>query len=123
MIPNSAVFDTNILIDYTYGRDGARNVIRGCANPLVSFITRIEFLAGFSPAERAQASLFLRNNFMIVEPDDAICEHAITLRHQRRFKLPDSIIYATALSCGVQLVTRNTKDFDATDPVICVPYA
>jgi predicted nucleic acid-binding protein len=123
MIPNSAVFDSNILIDYSHGREEARAIIKSCALPLISMMTRIEFLAGFSPGERVRPDLFIQDNFTVVDPDNAICEHTITLRHQRRFKLPDAIIYATALSCDVRLVTRNTKDFDADDPVIYIPYS
>jgi hypothetical protein len=37
-------------------------------------------------------------------------------------KLPDAIIWASAQANAMLLVTRNTKDFPATDPGVRVPY-
>jgi hypothetical protein len=37
-------------------------------------------------------------------------------------KLPDAIIWASARCNGRLLVTRNTKDFPAGDPVVRYPY-
>lgn len=39
-----------------------------------------------------------------------------------RIRLPDAIIWATADVGGLLLVTRNTRDFDASNPGICIPY-
>ena len=39
-----------------------------------------------------------------------------------RLKLPDAIILATAQVANLLLVTRNTRDFSAADPQICIPY-
>ena len=38
-------------------------------------------------------------------------QQTILLRQQRRVKLPDAIIAATALVHGLPLLTRNTADF------------
>jgi predicted nucleic acid-binding protein len=51
-----------------------------------------------------------------------IAEQAVALRRDRRVKLPDAVIWATARSMGALLVTRNTKDFPADDPGVRVPY-
>ena len=40
----------------------------------------------------------------------------------KRLKFPDAMIYATAKSLAVPLVTRNTKDFDETAPDVHIPY-
>jgi predicted nucleic acid-binding protein len=52
-----------------------------------------------------------------------VAEEAVRIRRQRRLKLPDAIILATARVHGLVLVTRNTKDFDPADPAIRIPYA
>ena len=41
-----------------------------------------------------------------------IVDKAIQLRRQRKMGLADSFIAATALDYDIQLVTRNTSDFD-----------
>lgn len=43
--------------------------------------------------------------------DDEVVESAVRLRQQKRMKLGDAIIGATALEYGVPLVTRNVDDF------------
>ena len=45
------------------------------------------------------------------------------LRRERRLKLPDALIWATARRHGSLLVTRNTKDFPKDDPGVRVPYS
>ena len=44
------------------------------------------------------------------------------IRRDRRVKLPDAVIWATARAESALLVTRNTKDFPRDDPGIRVPY-
>ena len=43
--------------------------------------------------------------------DEQVIERAVTLRQQKRMKLGDAIIAATALEYVLPLVTRNTDDF------------
>ena len=43
--------------------------------------------------------------------DDEVIESAVRLRQQKRMKLGDAIIGATALEYGVPLVTCNMDDF------------
>jgi predicted nucleic acid-binding protein len=48
---------------------------------------------------------------MVHAVTEPILRHAAALRRQRRMKLGDSIIAATALTIGAELVTRNVDDF------------
>jgi len=41
-----------------------------------------------------------------------VLDRAVALRRQRRMKLGDALVAATALTHGCELVTRNTSDFD-----------
>jgi predicted nucleic acid-binding protein len=54
--------------------------------------------------------------------DKTVAERAIKIRRQHKLKLPDAVIWATAMELGWLLVTRNTKDFPAANPGIRVPY-
>ena len=44
------------------------------------------------------------------------------LEPAKKIKLPDAIVWATALVNKRLLVTRNTKDFSADEPGTRVPY-
>jgi predicted nucleic acid-binding protein len=51
-----------------------------------------------------------------------IAERAFVLRRQRKIKLPDAIIQATAQEEDRFFITRNTRDFPGHDPNIRIPY-
>ena len=44
------------------------------------------------------------------------------IRKQRRIKLPDAIVWASAQVNSLLLVSRNVKDFPADEPGVRVPY-
>ena len=116
-------FDSNILIDWLGGVQTAGAELRSVDIRIISIMTWIEVLAGVQPGEEEDATRFwLRQAFQIVPVDMAIAERALTIRRDRRIKLIDATIHATALQAGCQLSTRNTKDFLESDPTIRVPY-
>jgi predicted nucleic acid-binding protein len=116
------LFDTNILIDYLNGVDAARLEIEGRRDRLISIITWMEILAGArSDEEEDVIGLFLRD-FRVVDVTRGVARDAIQLRRERRVRLPDAIIWASARGESALLVTRNTKDFPSADPEIRVPY-
>jgi len=51
-----------------------------------------------------------------------VAEEAVRLRRQHRIKLPDAIIWASALNENCVLVSRNTKDFPSNQAGIRFPY-
>ncbi len=116
------VFDSNIVLDFLNGVAEARDALFGSERPAISILTQIEMLAGAHTAnEEAQARALL-GNLEVFPLTTAIAEQTAAIRRQRRRKLPDAVIQATALVHGCTLVTRNTKDFDRDDPTIRVPY-
>ncbi len=117
-----AVFDTNILIDFSHSNEQAQEVIKFCRERLISVVTWIEFLTGIPEPRLDQAKAFLEDMFEVIYPDEIIYDITLDLRRQKRLKLPDATIYATAKSIGAPLVTRNTKDFDRNWADIDVPY-
>lgn len=120
---DAAVFDTNILIDFSYSTPGAQDVIRRCPSRYISVVTWMEFLAGIPAPRMQQAREFLNDMFDILHPGEETYEIALMLRRERRLKLPDAMIYAAAKELSVPLVTRNTRDFDpARLPDVVAPY-
>ena len=112
----SKVFDSNILIYHLNGRLNALGVSmleQGLQeNAAISIITRIEIL-GWS-GQSGEALLLARNlldRFVEQPLTDEVADLCIELRQQRRLKIPDAIIGATALHMNLPLVTRNTDDF------------
>lgn len=117
-----AVFDTNVLIDYLAGVGAARDELRRYESPAVSIVTWMEVLVGArDEAEHASLEQFLKR-FEVVPLDEAIARRAVALRQAERLRLPDAIIWATAVERGQLLVTRNTRDFPEEDPGVRVPY-
>lgn len=110
------LIDTNAVIDYLgnklppQGMAFMNHVVDSI--PIVSVITKIEVL-GFNASRQYHNILsdFL-NDAVVLSLTDAIVESSILLRRERKIKLPDVIIAATALSFNIQLITRNVRDFE-----------
>ncbi len=51
-----------------------------------------------------------------------LARRAISIRREHRLKLPDAIVWASALGANALLVTRNTKDFPRDEPSVRFPY-
>jgi predicted nucleic acid-binding protein len=110
MVATRALFDTNILIDYTHGIVEAELELSSYGIRGISIITWIEMLAGAKQNEEEATRRFL-GRFELVPLTDDVADEAIRLRREARMKLPDAIILATAVAQDWLLVTRNTKDF------------
>ncbi|MEZ5813535.1 MAG: PIN domain-containing protein [Alphaproteobacteria bacterium] len=118
-----AVFDTNVIIQYSNGHEPSRDAFLRVTDRFISLTTWIEFLVGIAPPRRATYDRFLQENFEIVETNFDVAEFVIDIRRSKRLKLPDATIYATAKYVRAPLITFNTKDFDINEPDIYVPKA
>lgn len=119
---DSAVFDTNILIEYSNGNMEAQRVVRTTPGRYISRTTWIEFLVGVPISARARFKSFLVHNFEVIECDEELSDYIIDIRREKRLKLPDATIYATAKSLRAPLVTLNSKDFDKNAHDVIIPY-
>ena len=117
----SALFDTNILIDYFNNVPQARDEISRYPDGAISIVTWIEVMAGAPPQHEAMTRAGLAD-FSIVPLDEQVADIAARLRQLHRLKLPDAVIWASAQARGHLLITRDAKDFPANDPAIRVPY-
>ena len=87
----------------------------------VSEISRVEVLDyhKLSPKEE----IYFRKLFSlvpIIAPSQVIFDTAIEIRKKHNSNLGDSIIGATALSHGLSIYSRNLKDFEKINNIICV---
>jgi predicted nucleic acid-binding protein len=116
-----ALFDTNILIDYLNGIEQADTELRRYDQRAISIISWMEVMVGATAKLIAGTRQFL-DGFEVLPLDNSIAERAVQLRQMHRIKLPDAVIWATADTGSMLLVTRNTKDFPADIPGVRMPY-
>src|SRR5476651_2705387 len=116
------LFDTNILIDYFNGEQRAKTEIDLYNFHAISIITYIEIIVGLQNMEDSEAIKKFLLRFSIINVDIPIAERTATLRKKYKLKIPDAVILATAEHHQCLLITRNTKDFPQTIPIVRVPY-
>jgi predicted nucleic acid-binding protein len=117
----NVLFDTNILIDYLSGIPKARLEMERYPQRAISIITWMEVMAGTTAKDEKPIRAFLLT-FSILPVIAEVAERAFVLRRQRKIKLPDAIIQATAQEEDRLLITRNTRDFPSQNPDIRIPY-
>lgn len=116
-----ALIDSNIVIDWLRGVPEAASELRRYRLVFASIVTRIEVLAGVAPGQRdSVAGLIAPIEFLPLDVETA--DLAAAIRHERRIKVPDAIIQATAERHQLLLVTRNSKDFPASLVGVRIPY-
>lgn len=117
------LLDSVIVIDHFNGIAEATRFLRDHREEIaISVITRADVLTGFDGEREvlAKAVLAELRHFSVTADDADLAAH---LRRQNRWKLPDALQAAIALNRHLQLVTRNTKDFDPTKhPFALIPY-
>jgi predicted nucleic acid-binding protein len=112
------LIDTNILIEYLSSRPQARIELDEHSDRAISVI---EVMAGSTASDEDQTREFLLN-FEMLPLTAEIADFAFQIRRNRKIKLPDAIIQATAGFAGRVLVTRNTRDFPPDTPGVRIPY-
>ena len=117
-----AVFDTNILIDYFNGHPKAKEEIELYVFRAISIITYIEISIGLHDFEEIESIKAFLHTFDIINIDLPLAERAAAIRKKYKLKIPDALILATAEHNQCLLITRNTKDFEKTIPIVRVPY-
>ncbi len=110
------LLDTDIFIDHL------RGAMR--LEPLhhrvhYSVITRAELFAG---AGRNESPVrILLDPFRELGIDRAVAQRAGRIRRESRIRLPDALIAATAMEQGLNLVSRNRRDFGRVKDLVTYP--
>ena len=108
--------------DYLNGVAKAGHEIRRSHDPAISVITWIEVMTGAANEDEESVLRVFPANFLCLPITREVAERAAANRRQKKIKLPDAIILATAEVAKRQLVTRNVKDFPAGMRGVRVPY-
>ncbi len=118
------LLDSVILIDHLNNKSKASEFIlkQQSKQLYISVITRAEVLVGVDSAQ-AEIVKKLLDCFSLLPITKADADCAAQLRRQYKWKLPDALQAALAINHKLRLVTRNTKDFDATKhKFVKIPY-
>ena len=122
MGPVNALFDSNILIRFLNEKQRSilDDLFAGREKLAISRVTWIEVLLGRRSGDEQTLRAFLRG-FQVEEITPETADKAVELRRTTRLKLPDALIYATALVTNRTLVTLNTRDFPPGTPSVFTP--
>lgn len=147
VVMTSVCFDTNILIDILGGNLRAMALVDECDDPVISKIVHMEVMVGckYNPAVVAakptdyRATLllieemtanWLGSTFRVLQIDNVTADFSVQVRKQTNAKLPDTVIHASAILNGLDLVTRNPSHFKPLSEIphghqnisVIVPY-
>lgn len=118
-----AVIDSDVLIDYLQGVPQAKKEINLYSETLYSVVSWMEVMCGANTEQDKQHAEALFQSMTRIDLSIEVANKAVELIKSNKLKLPDAIILATADCEGCILVTRNTKDFSASDPRVRFPYS
>ena len=113
------LLDTNILIYLSKKELSLASFAKPDDELYISIITYLEAL-GYPFTSKTEENLItsLCKNLVVINLDGSIVEEVIQIRRNKKIKLPDAIIAATASTNQFDLVTRNTEDFKSVKTYI-----
>jgi predicted nucleic acid-binding protein len=110
------LLDSNVIIDLIGKKLPIQTInVIGENFMLSSDVSRIEVLGFSNSIEEEESFISLFSDLKILSLDEAVIQKSIQIRKQKRIKLGDAIIAATALVHNLKLITRNVVDFNGID--------
>lgn len=122
MTGKRGLFDSNIIV-YLSKREIPLSIVDQFDEIFISVITYVEILGYVFDDPKEE--LFIKellSVFKTIYIDQYIADIAVKIRKKKRIKLPDAIIAATAISEGLNLVTRNIEDFQDIEVKLTNPF-
>ena len=117
-----ALIDSDVLLDFLDGFSPAATELARYRERCISIISWMELMAGAKTSAEEETRRGFLNHFRVLPLTPEVAEEAVLLRRQHRLKLPDAIIWATAVTENCLFVSRNKKDFPANQPGVRFPY-
>lgn len=114
------LLDTNVVINYLDASIPAQGMklLNSIVDdePIISVITKMETLGfNFTSWEEQDITETFINGCTALDINNSIVNKTIAIRKNKKMKLPDAIVAATALVYDLILVTRNTSDFKSIE--------
>jgi hypothetical protein len=108
------VLDSNIIIYLSKGQLNIEDILERYDELCISIITYMEVM-GFRFSDEGERQIIqkLLDHFAFIYINAEIVEWVISIRKEKKIKLPDAIILATAKVLNCDLLTRNVRDFQA----------
>lgn len=118
---NGRLVDTNVLIYLSKRSLDLNKVTSRNIKLSISVITYMEAL-GYQFENRNEKKIMeqLCDKLDVIQLNQEIVDKVIAIKKQRRIKLPDAIIIATAIISKLDLVTANVDDFKNIDTNLIV---
>lgn len=109
---SNVLLDSNILIAISKNQDDLNNYLDNYNKVFISIISYIEVL-GYDFINKIEEEIILKilQNIETIDLNVEIADIAVKVRKKNKIKLPDSVIYATAVFLNAELMTKNTDDF------------
>jgi predicted nucleic acid-binding protein len=112
MSGSKVLVDSNIIIYLSKGLLTIRDAFEGYDDFYISIITYMEVLGfQFNDEQEIEIVKELLEYFEMVNINSEIAETVISIKQQKKIKLPDAIILASAKFVQSDLLTRNVTDF------------
>ena len=117
-----ALIDSDILLDFLDGFAPAAEELTRYRERCISIISWVELMVGARTAAEEKIRRAFLTHFQLLPLTSTVAEEAVILRRKHRLKLPDAIIWATAITENCLLISRNQKHFPANQPGVRFPY-
>jgi len=121
MSGKNALLDSNIFIYISQKQLDFEKLLAHYDNFYTSVISKMEVLGyNFDSQQEKEIVENLFKEIEILNLNEDIVNNVIETRKKRKIKLPDAIVYATASTNDIDLITRNVDDFKNIDKNIKV---
>ncbi len=118
---NKLLLDSNIAIYLSKRTLSVQDFAQTGDVLYISLITYMEVVGyKFTDQEERSFTDALFDSLVRLPVTQAIADRVVLYRQNRKIKLPDAIILATAREYGCQLVTRNVGDFVSLDEGVTI---